>query len=141
MIVVGMILGRKSIHEICGCCGVRANGIGYAPADRNPVLWVCDECLPIARGVYSMTMRNMTVFEKTALNEATKAVMQGQVEAVLDGLWQSGIRDLSDVSPEKLEEAMERITLDGALLDAMRQGILAFGDSIRKQCGENQAPF
>ncbi|MGL4296928.1 MAG: hypothetical protein ACRCTG_14545 [Aestuariivirga sp.] len=136
-----MILGRKSIHEICGCCGVQADGIGYAPADRKPVLWVCNECLPIARGVYSMTARNMSVFEKTALSEATKATMESQVEAVLAGLWAAGIRNLSDLSPEKLDETLERITLDGALMEAVRQGILAFGDSIRKQCGENQAPF
>lgn len=134
-----MILGNKNDFHVCAVCARRSAGLGYAPADRKPVLWVCDDCLPLAREAYAM--RKFDAFENIALTDAVKATADEQIGAVVEAIWASGVQTLADLSPEKFSEVVERLVLDGALHEATRKGIMAFGDSIRKQCSENKAPF
>lgn len=136
-----MILGKRNDFDICGCCGRAASGVGYAARDKSPVLWVCEACVPVARKVSSMPEKSLSVYEKHAVVDATKAVMARQIEVVLSALWDAGIQSLADLTPEKLDTIMEKMTIDGEMNETTRDALLAFGASIRSQAGKGEAPF
>ena len=106
----------------CGVCRRRAGSWGHAPRAGAPILWLCaDEgCLQAGRKVYAMSERDMDAFEARARDAA------GDVGGLyLDTL---GKTDFAALSPEEWQTFLSRV-LDG------------FGDSLRTQILNHQAPF
>jgi hypothetical protein len=133
------IIGKKNDYDLCALCQRKGCGAGYAPKDRAPVLWLCQECIPAGKEAYAMN--GLDVYEKRAVFEAAKVVAPEFAEAMMEALWSAGIRDLSAATPESFEMALESLTLNGGMIAPMEKAILAFGQSIRAQINGNEPPF
>ena len=79
----------------CSICRRRHANIGYAPHERAPVKWECEECLelPIAiiKKAYHMPKRRLDDFEEQALSDGGDAG-----GAYLDEIGKSDLADLDE---------------------------------------------
>lgn len=59
----------------CGVCGEENdNGFGYSPGGFAKIMWVCSECMPIAKDVYGAPQMQKKMFTEDAIKYgATKA--------------------------------------------------------------------
>lgn len=62
---------RLNNYLICAVCGRPGTGHGYAPSDRHPIAWLCDDpdCIPLARDTYRMPTPKLTRIERLAIRE------------------------------------------------------------------------
>ena len=56
----------------CGVCRRLAHGIGYAPKQGKPVLWLCTnaDCISLGGTVFNMAPKTLSAHELMALDEA-----------------------------------------------------------------------
>lgn len=57
----------------CMICRRQHINMGYSPHPRQPVLWTCEDCIPIARKVYRMPDAMFTAYETYARQLAGEA--------------------------------------------------------------------
>lgn len=79
----------------CGVCKRAATGIGYAPRQGKPILWLCDDptCIGLGRTVFHMNPKHMSQFEALSLSDAGEAA-GGYLESI-------GKTDLAQLEPEE----------------------------------------
>jgi hypothetical protein len=106
----------------CAVCRRRAMWIGYAPAHRAPIAWVCgdDRCSHLARKVYTMPDQILDAFEQGAAFEAG-ATAAGYLEEV-------GTTDLAKLTEAQFREFLRRL-------------IVGFEQTLRRKILDNEAPF
>ena len=139
------ILGRKSDLEpiTCAVCGRRAIGLGHCRKKGHEVAWSCGSpsCLAIGESVLIMSDKSLDVYEKTAIGEAGRAIVEMLGEAFMGALWQKGVRNLDDLTPEKFAAVAEAAHQTPEFNRAMVAFLTGFGASIRKQIARGDAPF
>jgi hypothetical protein len=90
-----MSIPARTTYGVCGVCACLAAGIGYAPSDRQRILWVCDDpdCLTIARDTYRMRQIEWEQIEIEAIRDAGNRA----------GEWldRTGKTDLATMTPEE----------------------------------------
>jgi Family of unknown function (DUF6511) len=118
------ILTRFATAEPTGCavCHRHAVALGYAPVQKQPMIWLCDsnECHAVAKRVYKMPKRELDAYELGAAREAGN-----QGGAFLDEL---GKTDLATLDGEEWSEFLRRI-------------ITGFEITMRKRILDGEPPF
>jgi hypothetical protein len=118
------VIGRTFDAEpvCCGVCQRQAVGLGWAPKQGKPVLWLCSDanCHSLGEIVFKMPKDKLTAFETWALHDAGE-LAGAYLESV-------GKFDLSELS-----EA-EWFTF----LKTIMQG---YGDKMRDRLLNHKAPF
>ncbi|SCM79465.1 conserved hypothetical protein [uncultured Pleomorphomonas sp.] len=71
----GMTNPASFHHATCGLCGRRADGIGFSPGGRPPVVWVCNDC-GLARARTAARMRDFDAVERRAFALAARRAGQ-----------------------------------------------------------------
>ncbi|KRR21669.1 DUF6511 domain-containing protein [Bradyrhizobium retamae] len=106
----------------CGVCQRQAVGLGYAPKQGTPVLWLCDEpeCIQLGRVVFHMAPSKLTHFERLSLADAGS-----EGGAYLEKL---GKFDLSELSQD---EWMNFLTIV----------LKGYGTKMREHVLSHAAPF
>jgi hypothetical protein len=106
----------------CGVCQRQAQGIGYAPAQGKPVLWLCDnpECIPLGRVAFHMLPKRLSEFERSSLSEAG-----GEAGAYLESINKFDLSTLDEAEWMKFLT----IVLNG------------YGDKMRAKLLDYAAPF
>lgn len=135
------IIGRREKDPVlCACCGREARGLGFADP-RRPIMWICEQCPPIASEIYRMSNKTLSIYEGIACLEAAQAVASDQVEAILTALYNAGVSDLASMSREQFEGVVSTMSADGSLAGFARATVVEFGNSIRRQADAGKAPF
>ncbi|WP_316234841.1 DUF6511 domain-containing protein [Bradyrhizobium sp. SZCCHNR1004] len=106
----------------CGVCKRLAHGIGYAPKQGKPVLWLCTnvDCIALGETVFKMAPKTLSAHELMALDDAG-----GKAGAYLEGI---GKFDLTTLSATEWMEFL-RTVLNG------------YGESMRERLLNHKAPF
>lgn len=101
----------------CAVCRRQAGQWGYSPRAHSPILWLCSDpvCLGSGSKVYTMSEREMTIFEIKARNEAG-----AKAGAYLDKIGRTDLGTLNE------EEWFRFLTLV----------VTGFEDSLREQLCE-----
>ena len=94
---------RLGNYLICSVCGRPGAGHGYAPSDRHPIAWLCDDpdCIPLARDTYRMPTQKLTRIERLAVHEGGDKGGE-----YLDEI---GKTDLAVLTEDEWREFLERI--------------------------------
>jgi hypothetical protein len=106
----------------CAVCHRRAMWVGFAPSNRSPIAWLCDDtgCHRVARSIYKMPDVILDAFEQGAAFEAGAAAA-GYLEEV-------GTTDLAKLSEAEWREFLRRL-------------IVGFEQVLRRKILDNEAPF
>ena len=106
----------------CAICRRRAHGLGYWTGTGRPWLWLCDDadCLALGKTVFHMPDQQFDTFEINARHAGGDAGGK-----YLDEI---GETDLAKLPPENWFEFLNRI-------------ILGYGEEMKRQLLEHQAPF
>ncbi len=97
-------------YATCGLCGRRADGIGFSPTGRPPIVWVCNDCGP-GRARTAAHMRDFDAIERQAFRLAAR-----RAGAFLDTI---GKTDLARLTTEEYEAFL-------------RAFLTHFGEEIRR---------
>jgi hypothetical protein len=106
----------------CGVCKRLAHGIGYAPKQGKPVLWLCTntDCISLGETVFKMAPKTLSAHELMALDEA------GEVAgAYLESI---GKFDLAQLSQTEW-------------IEFLRTVLNSYGDKMRARLLNHVAPF
>lgn len=105
----------------CGVCKRAATGIGYAPKQGKPILWLCDDpvCIGLGSKVFRMP-KEMTQFEAFALSDAGE-----EAGAYLESV---GKTDLAELNAEEWVTFLKTI-------------LFTFEKKMRERLLAHTAPF
>lgn len=94
---------RLGNYLVCAVCARPGTGHGYAPSDRHPIAWLCDDpaCVQIAKDTYSMRQEKFARVDSLAAGQGGEAM-----GAYLDEIGKS---DLAELTEEQWFEACRRM--------------------------------
>jgi hypothetical protein len=122
--VVTGIVARFATKQptMCAVCHRRAMWLGFAPYNRSPIVWLCDDngCHRAARNAYSMPDQLLDALELGAAFEA------GALAA--EYLEQVGTTDLAQLSEVQWCEFLRRL-------------VVGFEQVLRRKILDNEPPF
>lgn len=100
MSIVSRFAGKSP--ACCAVCRRHADGIAYAPNNRGPFIWVCDdtECIRLAKEVYKMPKDILDTVERESMLAGGDAA-----GAYLDEI---GKTDLIKLTADEWEEFLRR---------------------------------
>lgn len=106
----------------CGICKREAAGIGYAPKQGKPVLWLCEspECIPLGRVAFHMNPDRLSHHESIALTEAGAAG-----GAYLESIGKLSLAELNELEWNTFLETVLR----------------EYGNKMRERLLSHAAPF
>ncbi len=106
----------------CGVCKRLAYGIGYAPKQGKPVLWLCTntDCISLGEAVFNMAPKTLTAHELFALSDAGD-----KAGAYLESI---GKFDLTQLT-------------EGEWAAFLRTVLTGYGESMRDRLLNHKAPF
>lgn len=107
---------------VCAVCRRRAVWLGYAPQQRKPAIWLCDDtyCHKVARRVYDMPASILDEYEITATLKAGE-----EAGSYLEGL---GKTDLGMLTSDEWREFLRRI-------------VVGYEHELRRKLLAHEAPF
>jgi hypothetical protein len=122
--MVSSVVARFATKEptVCAVCRRRAMWLGFAPYNRSPIAWLCDDgrCHAVARKVYAMPDQILDALEQDAAFEAG-AEAAGYLEEV-------GTTDLAKLSETEWREFLRRL-------------VVGFENILRRKILDHEAPF
>ncbi|WP_316172880.1 DUF6511 domain-containing protein [Bradyrhizobium sp. SZCCHNRI2049] len=106
----------------CGVCKRLAVGIGYAPKQGKPVLWLCTDatCISLGESVFKMAPKTLSAHELFALDEAGEAA-----GAYLESI---GKFDLTQLSQAEWSQFLKTV-------------LNTYGERMRARLLSHTAPF
>ncbi|WP_047308821.1 DUF6511 domain-containing protein [Rhodopseudomonas palustris] len=106
----------------CGVCKRQAEGIGYAPKQGKPVLWLCHrtECISLGKTVFHMSPNSLTTFERQSLEDAGEAAGK-----YLESIGKFSLADLTEAEWNHF----------------LRTVLFSYGDAMRERLLDYKAPF
>ncbi len=144
--MTAILMQRSKDPETCMACRRLAVGLGVHEPDewgksrRTKIAWICSPvCFPVTRTMITMKSNELIAIEKTACNEAARAVAEATLKEVMSAVWDAGVRDLSAATPEQVTHAV--ITLNSALAAQVEAALIAFGASVKQQLADGVCPF
>lgn len=151
---MSIILGRRGDKEpfTCAICGRRAHR-GYVSKPwgkaNQSIAWICDdanalpsvECVHAIAKVYDMAPKKLDIYEERAIERATREAIDPLFEALLNALFDGGVRNLEDMDADRYTKIAEAAAKSDELRSVMSGFLKGFGDSIREQIGSGEAPF
>ena len=143
-----IIMTRTHDPVACCVCQRRSTGVGIHERTwvQRGVAWTCDapECISAAKRLVAMPAKTLDAFEGMALNIAAKSVALPILTAAMTALYDLGVRDLDQATPEQFEAAADALTRDGITSELQVQlagALESFGSALRDQVAGNAAPF
>lgn len=130
--------------ELCAACGRHARGIfGIAYDNKQGIVWVCDDdrCIATATGLRKMKDDRWSHYENRALDKAAKAVAYPILQDMFAALYESGARNLDEVTPEQIDLALDSLYLSGAFAFQIKKALVTFGDSVSADVTSGEPPF
>jgi Family of unknown function (DUF6511) len=106
----------------CGVCMRQATGIGYAPKQGKPVLWLCQntECISLGQTVFHMKPSTLSAYELFSIDDAGAAA-----GAYLESIGKFNLAELT---------AEEWTTF-------LKTFLTSYGDKMRERIATHSAPF
>lgn len=139
------IFGRKTDSEpvCCSVCGRQAGPMGYVPERSKMIAWVCDRpfCLKEARTVYNMRKEDLTRYEQVAVDRAKRKVLGSQFEIVLNALFDTGARNLDEVTPDVYLKALATAEASQSLQQSYEDFLQHYAAAIQEQLIARDPPF
>jgi hypothetical protein len=136
---------RDHSYSTCDCCARHievGTAIQYVAKDpKNLPVFLCLDCPPKGMEMLAMASEDLDKIERAAIEHAAHKVMDAQAAVILQALWECGVRNLADLTPQTLDDAMERLTLDGGLLEPAREFLLEYGAECRRRIKIEELPF
>jgi hypothetical protein len=106
----------------CSVCMREAVGIGYAPKQGKPILWLCKntDCISLGQTVFHMNPKTFTAYELFSLDDAGAAA-----GAYLESI---GKFNLADLSGDEWTTFLKTV-------------LASYGDKMRERLLSHAAPF
>jgi hypothetical protein len=138
------VLMRRSRQPVtCMACARQADGIGIFEPNADVRAWVCNDpsCIRATKEMVTMKPKDLAAIERRALFAAAGAMTLPMIQDVFSAMFDSGVRDLSAVTQEQIDAALERLHLSGAVSQHLEAALAAFGAHVAQAVAENAAPF
>ena len=139
------LLGHKGDKEpyCCGVCGCEAGSYGVVPNDRAPIMWLCRDpsCLEIAERIYNMKPRELSRYEELAIRSATAKVLPDLFNALCTILFENGMENLNDLTPEAFDKLCKAGIDGGEVARVVATAFEIRADAIKEQINNNAPPF
>jgi hypothetical protein len=142
-----IIMQRSAEPVTCMACGRQSIGLGVHEAKKppgdTPRAWTCDnpDCIEATRVMVRKPLAGLNAYEVRALGEAAKVVADDALRACMEALYESGARDLDALTAEQVDLALERLIVNGALAELIKQALATFGRQLRNDVLNSNAPF
>lgn len=136
-----ILLQRSDEPYTCMCCGRMAVGLGVHEPKKPVHAWVCDDrtCMLITRALITMKSNELTALEQRACEAAAEKLTETIVNEVMGAMWDAGVRDLSQASPDHVTAALAN--LKSPMADQIEAALIAFGASVKQQLKNGECPF
>lgn len=140
-----ILLGRNTDNEpiCCSVCGRMAGSMGYVPQRSKMIAWVCDRdfCLGNARIVYNMRKDELNRYENVAVGRAMTKVLPSQFEIVLNALFDSGARNLDELTPDAFAKAVATAEASPDIQQTYEAFLTQYAEEIKNQLVARDPPF
>lgn len=130
-----ILLGQRhpTCDTVCGICCRKAIPVGIVPQTPGmDPLWICRFCKPNnALKVDRMTQEKLLPIEDKCIGKAIEASAQATLSPIFQAIWELGIRDVADMTPEQYAQISERVVSSPEYREAVRQMFFAYGNFVR----------